>query len=86
MQWLCAIPLVFLSIDCVFKDDICVSEQNLFLSNQHKLFMGGFTTIHSMKSAWPAEPTLLISTLLMGAMRATPASRPITKSRPTKKF
>ena len=40
-------------------------------------FISVFATIRWMKAGWPAEPILLTSTLLIGALQAMPASTTI---------
>ena len=50
------------------KNDGFISDQDLWLCEKHKVHITVFTTIHWVKPAWPAEPTLLSSTSLMGAM------------------
>ena len=43
---------------------------------KHKLFVTVFATIHLVDPAWPAEPILLISMLLMGSVcQAMPAKQ-----------
>ena len=46
---------------------------------KQKLFITVFTTIHWVKLAWPAEPILLTSTSLMGAL-------PVTQAKPARKL
>ena len=61
IKWLCAIPCKCFFYQLRFKNEIWQCEK-------HKLFITVFTTIHWLKPAGPAEPILLTSTSLMGAL------------------
>ena len=42
-------------------------RKEIWLCEKHQILTTVFTTVHWVKSAWPAEPILLTWTLLTGA-------------------
>ena len=65
--------MIFL-LDAVSKNDSLVSERDLASYLSTTSFIAVFTMIYFLlgEAAWPAEPTLLISAKMMGALLATP--------------
>ena len=60
---MCNPTQVFL-INSLSKNVSFVSEQDLALSQNHKLSITVLTIIHWVKPAWPIKPILLISRLV----------------------
>ena len=51
-----------------FKNDSFYFGTRFGYVKNHKLSVTVFSTIHRVKPAWPAEPILLTTTLLTGAL------------------